>query len=70
MAFDKIAVGVPDLAAAASRVSAFAAGGGKGALVKEPFAVPGIGTRVAIVADPDGHTLALVDAGDFEKELV
>lgn len=73
VAFDKIAVGVPDLAAAASRVAAFAGSGGggrRGALAKEPFAVPGIGTRVALVADPDGHTLALVDFGDFEKELL
>jgi catechol 2,3-dioxygenase-like lactoylglutathione lyase family enzyme len=65
--FDKVAIAVPDLAAAASRVEA--AGGG-GALLKQPFAVPGIGTRVAIARDPDGHVLALVDAADFEKELL
>ena len=64
--FDKIAISVPDLPAAASRVEA----AGAGALVKPPFAVPGVGTRVAIARDPDGHTLALVDASDFEKELL
>lgn len=72
-AFDKIALGVPDLQAAADRVSAYVGPpgtSGRGALVKPPFAVPGIGTRVAIIADPDGHTLALVDGADFEKELV
>jgi catechol 2,3-dioxygenase-like lactoylglutathione lyase family enzyme len=66
--FDKVAVGVPDLAAAAARVAACADATG-GALVDAPFAVPGIGTHVAIVRDPDGHTLALVDSDDFEKEL-
>ena len=64
--FDKIAISVPDLPAAASRVEA----AGVGALVKAPFAVPGVGTRVAIARDPDGHILALVDASDFEKELL
>jgi len=64
--FDKIAISVPDLPAAASRVEA----AGVGALLKPPFAVPGVGTRVAIARDPDGHTLALVDASDFEKELL
>jgi predicted enzyme related to lactoylglutathione lyase len=66
--FDKIAVSVPDLGAAAERVAASAEATG-GALTKPPFAVPGVGTRVALVADPDGHTLALVDANDFEAEL-
>ena len=64
--FDKVAISVPDLPAAAARVEA----AGVGALVKAPFAVPGVGTRVAIARDPDGHTLALVDASDFEKELL
>ena len=64
--FDKIAISVPDLAAAASRVEA----AGVGALLKQPFAVPGVGTRVAVASDPDGHVIALVDAADFEKELL
>ena len=63
--FDKIALSVPDLTAAADRVAAY----NPTCLVKPPFAVPGIGTHVAIVQDLDGHTLALVDAADFEKEL-
>jgi catechol 2,3-dioxygenase-like lactoylglutathione lyase family enzyme len=64
--FDKIALSVPDLDAAADRVKNYS----PSSLVKPPFEVPGVGTHVAIVQDPDGHTLALVDAQDFEKELV
>ena len=64
--FDKIALSVPDLDAAAEQVKGYSSS----ALVKPPFEVPGVGTHVAIVQDPDGHTLALVDAQDFEKELV
>ena len=64
--FDKIALSVPDLDAAAEQVKGYSSS----ALVKPPFEVPGVGTHVAIVQDPDGHTLALVDAHDFEKELV
>lgn len=43
------------------------AGGGK--IVREPSPVPGIGTKVAKVADPDGWVLALVDTADFNGEL-
>lgn len=43
------------------------AGGGK--VVREPSPVPGIGTKVAKVADPDGWVLALVDTADFNGEL-
>ena len=36
---------------------------------REPAPVPGIGTRVTKVQDPDGWTLAFVDNGDFLQEL-
>ena len=39
------------------------------AITREPAPVPGIGTKVMKVADPDGWTLAFVDSGDFEQEL-
>jgi catechol 2,3-dioxygenase-like lactoylglutathione lyase family enzyme len=63
--FDKIALSVPtgELATFADAV-----GSNGGVVVKPPFAVPGIGTRVAIVS-VGNTTLALVDADDFEKEL-
>lgn len=63
--FDKIAIGVPNLQAAFDAAAAFS----PACVIKPPFAVPGVGTRVALIKDPDGHTLALVDAADFEKEL-
>lgn len=43
------------------------AGGGK--VLREPSPVPGIGTKVAKVADPDGWVTALVDTADFNGEL-
>lgn len=39
------------------------------AITREPAPVPGIGTKVMKVADPDGWTLAFVDDGDFVQEL-
>ena len=67
---EKLALGVPQLEDAASLVAGAAQSGGGGALVKAPFAVPGIGTKVALGRDPDGRTFALVDSADFEKELL
>ena len=63
--FDKIAVGVPPdaLDAYVKAARPFAS------VVKEPFAVPGIGTHVALLSAPGGATVALVDGADFEKEL-
>lgn len=40
-----------------------------GTVVREPGPVPGIGTKVAKVADPDGWVVALVDIEDFNGEL-
>ena len=40
-----------------------------GTVVREPGPVPGIGTKVAKVADPDGWVVALVDLEDFNREL-
>jgi catechol 2,3-dioxygenase-like lactoylglutathione lyase family enzyme len=65
--FDKLAVAVPS-DALPGRVAA--ARGCKGAeVVKDTFEVPGVGTHVALLAD-GGITVALVDAADFERELV
>jgi predicted enzyme related to lactoylglutathione lyase len=63
---DKIAVSVP-----AGELEAYAASAADGGatVVRAPFAVPGIGTHVALV-ETQGVTLALVDAADFEKELI
>jgi lactoylglutathione lyase len=40
-----------------------------GTVVREPGPVPGIGTKVAKVADPDGWIIAFVDVVDFNREL-
>lgn len=37
---------------------------------REPGPVPGIGTKITAVRDPDGYKIVFVDATDFEKELV
>lgn len=38
-------------------------------LCREPGPVPGIGTKICGVRDPDGWKIVMVDAADFEKEL-
>lgn len=38
-------------------------------LDREPGPVPGIGTKICGVRDPDGWKVVLVDAADFEKEF-
>lgn len=38
-------------------------------LTREPGPVPGIGTKICAVRDPDGWKTVLVDAEDFEKEF-
>lgn len=40
-----------------------------GTVVREPGAVPGIGTKITAVTDPDGYKLVFVDEEDFLKEL-
>lgn len=66
--YDKLAVAVPDLDAA---FAAAAEAAGAGAVVRAPFAVPGPGTRVALLRDAaaSGAVVALVDAAGFEREL-
>lgn len=38
-------------------------------LARQPGPVPGIGTKICAVRDPDGWKTVLVDAKDFEKEF-
>ena len=38
-------------------------------IVREPGPVPGIGTKICAVRDPDNWKVVLVDAADFESEL-
>lgn len=40
-----------------------------GKITREPAPMPGIGTKVTKVQDPDGWTLAFVDNADFLQEL-
>ncbi|CAM9475059.1 unnamed protein product, partial [Phaeothamnion confervicola] len=40
-----------------------------GASLKFAGAVPGVGTRVAVGADPDGYGIVFVEYGDWEKEF-
>jgi lactoylglutathione lyase len=40
-----------------------------GTIVREPGAVPGIGTKIVSITDPDGYKIVLVDNEDFLKEL-
>ncbi len=40
-----------------------------GNIVREPGPVPGIGTKIVSIRDPDGWKIVLVDAEDFLKEL-
>lgn len=39
------------------------------AVARKPGPVPGIGTKICAVRDPDGWKTVLVDADDFEKEF-
>ena len=40
-----------------------------GNIVREPGPVPGIGTKIVSIRDPDGWKIVLVDEEDFLKEL-
>lgn len=40
-----------------------------GNIVKEPIVLPGIGTKIMAVLDPDGYKYVFVDEADFLKEL-
>jgi lactoylglutathione lyase len=40
-----------------------------GTIVREPGPIPGLGTKIVAVTDPDGWKVVFVDAADFLKEL-
>lgn len=43
--------------------------GGVPQVTRQPGPVPGIGTKITAVTDPDGFKTVLVDEEDIEKEL-
>lgn len=62
--YAQIAVSTPDVYEAAKKFEE------KGiAIARAPGPVPGIGTKICAVLDPDGWKTVLVDADDFEKEF-
>ncbi|KAK3239424.1 hypothetical protein CYMTET_50656 [Cymbomonas tetramitiformis] len=72
--YNRIAISTTDINASLDRVrlaisKAEEAGVGAGRIISEPFRVPN-GTLIAEVADPTGYVFALVDANDFERELI
>lgn len=38
-------------------------------LLKEPGPLPGLGTKILSLTDPDGYKIVFVDTADFLKEL-
>jgi lactoylglutathione lyase len=64
-AYAQIAVSTRDVYKTAE--AARAAGG---SVTREPGPVPGIGTKITAVVDPDGWKTVFVDADDFALELV
>lgn len=62
--YAQVAVGTDDVAR--SIEAARAAGAD---VIKEATALPGIGTRIGAIRDPDGYKIVFVDNADFLKEL-
>lgn len=62
--YAQIAVSTPDVYEAAKR---FEENGIE--VARKPGPVPGIGTKITAVRDPDGWKTVLVDEQDFEKEF-
>lgn len=63
-AYAQVAISTKDVYKTAEQVKA--AGG---TVTREPGPVPGIGTKVIAVTDPDGWKVVFVDEEDFLKEL-
>ncbi|PRW33813.1 putative lactoylglutathione chloroplastic [Chlorella sorokiniana] len=63
-AYAQVAISTQDVYKTAE--AAKAAGGN---VVREPGPVPGIGTKITAVLDPDGYKIVFVDNEDFLKEL-
>lgn len=62
--YAQIAVSTPDVYEAAKRFEE-----AEIPIARAPGPVPGIGTKICAVRDPDGWKTVLVDAEDFEKEF-
>lgn len=62
--YAQIAVSTPDVYVAADQMKKVGI-----QLAREPGPVPGIGTKICAVRDPDDWKTVLVDAEDFEKEF-
>eukprot|EP00178_Gracilaria_changii_P026533 TRINITY_DN816_c0_g1_i2.p2 TRINITY_DN816_c0_g1~~TRINITY_DN816_c0_g1_i2.p2 ORF type:complete len:303 (+),score=32.46 TRINITY_DN816_c0_g1_i2:213-1121(+) len=62
--YAQIAVSTPDVYEAAEQIK-----NNGFTLAREPGPVPGIGTKICAVRDPDGWKTVLVDAEDFEREF-
>lgn len=62
--YAQLAVSAPDVYDAAARMKEAGI-----TLTREAGPVPGIGTKICAVRDPDGWKTVLVDAEDFEKEF-
>lgn len=62
--YAQIAVSCPDVYAAAKQFEDAGI-----AVTRAPGPVPGIGTKICAVRDPDGWKTVMVDAEDFEKEF-
>ncbi|KDD76633.1 hypothetical protein H632_c154p1 [Helicosporidium sp. ATCC 50920] len=63
-AYAHVALATDDVYKTAEQVRA---AGGK--VVKEPTALPGLGTKIMALTDPDGYKIVFVDNKDFLKEL-
>lgn len=62
--YGQIAVSCPDVYDAAKQFEDAGI-----AVTRAPGPVPGIGTKICAVTDPDGWKTVMVDADDFEKEF-
>ena len=62
--YAQIAVSTPDVYKAADNFTEAGID-----VARKPGPVPGIGTKICAVKDPDGWKTVLVDAEDFEKEF-
>lgn len=72
--YDRLAISSTDIDASVAKVQKAIdlAKGAKvpaGRVVKEPFVIERLGTKIAEVADPTGLVFALVDTDDFLREL-
>lgn len=62
--YGQIAVSCPDVYEAAKQFEQVGI-----PIARAPGPVPGIGTKITAIQDPDGWKTVMVDADDFEKEF-